>query len=283
MTNTLAPGSAAQPPAPSRTVSPPAPITIGFGNLMRSEWTKLRSVRSTYWTAIIAVLATAGLGIALCIRWQRDITQHPADAIKFDSTLTSLDGIYLAQVAIGALGVLIISSEYGTGMIRASLAAVPQRRTMLAAKGLVFALCTLVVSEIVAFATFGVGQAILAHAHIGATLSQPGVARAVFGAGLYLTAVGMLGFGLGALIRHTAGALSAFFGILFALTAIIDLLPTAWRNDIIQYLPANAGSQVFTTVPNQNSLAPWTGLAVFCLYPLAAITAAAILIRRRDA
>jgi ABC-2 type transport system permease protein len=283
MTNTLAPASPARPPEPGRNAPSPAPLTVGFGNLIRSESTKLRSVRSTYWTAIIAVLATAGLGIGLCIRWQRDITHHPLDSIKFDSTLTSLNGIYLAQVAIGALGVLIISSEYGTGMIRATLGAVPQRRTMLAAKGLVFALCTLVVSEIVAFATFGIGQAILAHAHIGASLSQPGVLRAVFGAGLYLTLVGMFGFGLGALIRHTAGALSGFFGLLFALTAIVDLLPTTWRNDIIQYLPANSGSQIFTTVPNQNSLAPWTGLGVFCLYPLAAITAATILIQRRDA
>jgi ABC-2 type transport system permease protein len=283
MTDTLAPFSPTPPPSATQSASPTAQVTVGFGNLMRSEWTKLRSVRSTYWTAITAVLVTAGLGVGMCIRWQRDITQHPTDAIKFDSTLTSLDGIYLAQVAIGALGVLIISSEYGTGMIRATLGAVPQRRTMLAAKGLMFALCTLIVSEIVAFATFGIGQAILGRAQIGASLSHPAVLRAVSGAGLYLTAVGLLGFGLGALIRHTAGALSTFFGLLFALTVIADLLPTTWRNNIIQYLPANSGSQIFTTVPNQNALSPWTGLTVFCLYPLAAITAAAILIRRRDA
>jgi ABC-2 type transport system permease protein len=257
--------------------------TIGVGNVLISEWTKLRTVRSTYWTSIIAALATLGLGIGLCIRWERDFSVHPLDKIGFDSTLTSLNGIYLAQVAVGALGVLVISSEYGTGMIRATLGAVPQRRVMLAAKCAVFALCTFLAAELVSFATFLIGQAILAHSGVGASLSSSADLRAVFGAGLYLTAVGLLGFGLGAAIRHTAGALSAFFGILFALTAIVDLLPTNWRNDLIKYLPANAGSQVFTVRPDHDALAPWTGLGVLCLYSVAALVIAFVLIDRRDA
>ncbi|MDT4894621.1 MAG: type transport system permease protein [Pseudonocardiales bacterium] len=257
--------------------------TIGAGNLIRSEWTKLRSVRSTYWTGIVAVLATTGLGIGLSIRWQRDLTAHPLRSDGFDATLTSLNGIYLAQVAIGALGVLVISSEYGTGMIRATLGAVPQRRAMLAAKAAVFAACTVAISELTSFLTFGIGQAVLHRARAGASLADPGVLRAVIGGGLYLTAVGMLGFGLGALIRHTAGALSAFFGILFALTAIADLLPTNWRNDVIEYLPANAGSQILTVLPTKDSLPPWTGLGVLCLYALAPIIAAFVLIKHRDA
>ncbi len=259
------------------------PTSIGFGNVIRSEWTKLRSVRSTYWTGAVAVLATVALGVAICLRWAHLFNTHQEIVDGFDATLTSLNGIYLAQVAIGTLGVLVISSEYGTGMIRATLGAVPQRRVMLAAKGVVFAGCTFVVGEILTFVTFGVGQAILGSAHVGASLGDPGVLRAVFGAGLYLTAVGMLGFGLGALIRHTAGALSAFFGLLFASSAVVDLLPTTWRNDVIKYMPANAGSQIFTVVPSHDALAPWTGLGVFCLYAVAAITAAAILIARRDA
>src|ERR1700730_9936293 len=209
--------------------------TIGFPNLLRSEGTKLRSVRSTYWTAVVAVLATVALGAAICIRWRHDLTVHPEDLSGFDATLTSLNGIYLAQVAVGALGVLVISSEYGTGMIRATLGAVPQRRAMLAAKAVVFAASTFIAGEILSFTAFGLGQAILGPSHGGASLGDPGVLRAVVGGGLYLTAVGMLGFGLGALIRHTAGALSAFFGILFALTAIVDLLPTSWRNHLIKY------------------------------------------------
>lgn len=270
----------------ARPVPGPTPAhqrTVGFGNVMRSEWTKLRSVRSTYWTAAVAFLAMIGLAIGLAIRWERDLNAHPGRADGFDATLTVLSGIYLAQVAIGALGVLIISSEYGTGMIRATLTAVPQRRTVLAAKGLVFVLCTFVAAQITSFVSFWIGSAILRRAHAGTSLTDPTVFRAVFGGGLYLTAVGLLGFGLGALIRHTAGALSAFFGILFALTAVVDLLPTNWRNDIIEYLPANSGSQIFTVLPTHDSLSPWTGLGVFCLYAVAALIGAFALINRRDA
>jgi ABC-type transport system involved in multi-copper enzyme maturation permease subunit len=258
------------------------PNTVGAGNLLRSEWTKLRSVPSTYWTGTIAVLSTIGLGVGLSIRWQRDITKHPLDAVGFDSTLTSLNGVYLAQVAVGALGVLVISSEYGTGMIRATLGAVPQRRAMLAAKAGVFAACTLAVSEVVSFVTFWTGQAIMHGAGVGASLADPGVLRAVVGSGLYLTAVGMLGFGLGALIRHTAGALCAFFGILFALTAIADLLPTDWRNAVIDYLPANAGSQILTVLPTKSGLSPWNGLGVLCLYAFVPTILAFVVIGRRD-
>lgn len=167
-------------------------------------------------------------------------------------------------------------------MIRATLTAVPQRRALLAAKGLVFAIATLIACEIMSFTAFGIGQALLARAHAGASLSQPGTLRATIGGGLYLTAVGLLGFGIGALVRHTAGALSAFFGILFALTAVTDLLPTNWRNDVINYLPANAGSQIITVIHPSRALAPWAGLGVLCLYTLAALTAATILITRRD-
>lgn len=256
---------------------------MDFGNALRSEWTKLRSVRSTYWTSLAAVLATLGVAVIVCAKWADDIRHASGDADKLDPTLASLNGLYLAQVAVGTLGVLVISSEYGTGMIRATLGAVPQRRLVLAAKALVFTTVTLVVGEILSFAAFGVGQAILHTAHAGASLGQPQVARAVIGGGLYLAAVGLLGFGLGALIRHTAGALSAFFGVLFALSALADLLPTSWRNDILPYMPVNAGTQIFSVDRVHDALAPWTGLVVFILYTAAAITAATVLITRRDA
>jgi ABC-type transport system involved in multi-copper enzyme maturation permease subunit len=260
----------------------PTPSTIGFANLLRSEWTKLRTVRSTYWTAAIAVLASVALGIVICARTAYNIRRGDQSLAGFDPTLTSLNGLYIAQVAIGALGVLTISSEYGTGMIRATLTAVPQRRAVLAAKGLVFAGVTLIAGEIMSFTAFGIGQALLARAHAGASLSEPGVLRATIGGGLYLTAVGLLGFGIGALIRHTAGALSAFFGVLFALTVVTDLLPTSWRNDVINYLPANAGSQILTVLHSPRALTPWEGLGVLSLYAVAAISAATILITRRD-
>jgi hypothetical protein len=183
----------------SAVISPPAgrapATTIGFRNLLLSEWTKLRSVRSTYWTTILAAFLTVGLGAVVCIRWAQLITNaDPGKIDGFDPTLTSLSGVYLAQIAIGTLGVLVISSEYGTGMIRATFAAVPQRRAVLAAKAIVFGACTLVMGEVLSFAAFGIGQAILstAHPHVSgiqasASLTQPEVLRAVCGAGLYLT------------------------------------------------------------------------------------------------
>jgi ABC-2 type transport system permease protein len=254
---------------------------MNFADVLRSEWTKLRSVRSTYWTMFFAVAVTIGVAVIVCVKWAQDIRHSPGTTI--DATTISLNGIFLAQVAVGTLGVMVISSEYGTGMIRATFGAVPQRRAVLAAKGLVFGVVTLVLGEVLSFAAFGIGQAILSGAHAGVSLGQPEVLRAVVGGGLYLAAVGLLGFGIGALLRHTAGALSAFFGILFALTALTDLLPTSWRNDVMPYMPANAGTQIFAVQRVHDALAPWTGLGVLCLYAVAAITAATVLVTRRDA
>jgi hypothetical protein len=258
------------------------PRTIGFANVLRSELTKLRSVRSTYWTAAGAAGATLAVCLIVCLQWRSNLLNGKDTLQGFDPTLTSLNGLYLAQLAAGTLGVLVMSSEYGTGMIRATMTAVPQRRVVLAAKGLVFAICTLLVGEILSFVAFGSGQLILAGAHASASLTDPTVLRATFGGGLYLTAIGLLGFGLGALIRHTAGALCALFGLLFASTAVVDLLPAAWRDTLIDYMPLNAGSQILTTVPTSSALGAWAGLGVLSLYAAAAITGAALLITRRD-
>lgn len=204
------------------------PRTIGFAHVLRSELTKLRSVRSTYWTAAGAATATLAVCIIVCLQWRSNLLSGKGSAQGFDPTLTSLNGLYLAQLA------------------------------------------------------FGSGQIILSGASASASLTDPTVLRAATGGGLYLTAVGLLGFGLGALIRHTAGALSALFGLLFASTALVDLLPTSWRNNLIDYMPLNAGSQILTTVRTSSALGPWTGLGVLSLYAAAAITAAAVLITRRD-
>lgn len=256
------------------------PATIGFGNVLRSEWTKLRSLRSTSWCASFVVLSVVGLAVFLGVRWSRQQGSMPDG---FDATNVSLSGVYLAQIVLGAFGVLAISSEYTTGMIRTTFSAVPQRRTVLAAKALVVASSALALGEIVSFVAFGIGQALLTGKHAGVSLADPGVFTAVFGAGFFLAAVTLLGFGLGATIRHTAGALSAFFGILFAPNAIVDLLPTGLRNDIINYLPMNAGNQILVTTHTQDALAPWSGFGVFCVYVAVALLAGFTLVRTRDA
>ena len=264
------------------TVEHTAP-TIGLANVTRSEWTKLRSVRSTLWTSLTALLSTVGVGAFICARWVAEFHAGHESRYGFDAALTSLTGIYLAQVALGALGVLTITSEYSTGMIRASLSAVPQRRTLIAVKGGVFAAAAFVGGELISFATFSIGQAILHQAGAGLSLADAAALRAAFGGGLYLTAVGLLGYAFGALVRNSAGALAALFGLLFASTAVIDLLPTQWRNDAIPYMPANAGSQIITTLHGPDALSPWAGIGVLLCYVAVVLTAALVLAGRRDA
>jgi ABC-type transport system involved in multi-copper enzyme maturation permease subunit len=259
--------------------------SIGFGNIMLSEWTKLRSVRSTYWTLVFAVLASLAITGLTCYHTARDIKGNSGDIANMvgDPTNTTLVGLYLGEVAFGVLGVLVVSSEYGTGMIRAALTAVPQRRIFLAAKGLVLALTILVIGEALSITSFLLGRAFLNTAGVNLQISDPGVLRAVLGGGLYLMVIALIGYGFGALIRRTAGGLSVFFLVLFALDPLTNLLPTDWRNHVINYLPLNAGSQILVTQPNTGALSPWTGLAVLSLYAVVPIVLAGFLIKRRDA
>ncbi len=254
--------------------------SVGLGNLVRSELTKLRSLRSMWLCAALTAAAMLGLAIGTGARWAHQSGPVPQ---PFDATNVSLSGAYIAQVIVGTVGVMTISSEYATRMIRATFAAVPQRRSLLAAKGLVLAATVLVLSEILAFASFLIGQALMSSKHVGVSLADPEVLRAVAGSGLFLTLVAVLGFGLGSIVRHTAGAVSAFFGILFALDPITDLLPTSWRDHIIDYLPLNAGSQIFVIVNNKNALGPWAGLGVFAIYALVAVALGTLLVDTRDA
>jgi ABC-type transport system involved in multi-copper enzyme maturation permease subunit len=189
----------------------------------------------------------------------------------------------LGQLAIGVLGVLVITSEYSSGVIRASLLAVPRRIPVLAAKAVVFAVLLLVVTEIVAFCSFFVGSAIL-HAHVPVSLSGPGVTRAVAGAGLYLTVLGLLALAIGTMIRHTAGAISTIIGIVFVLPILTGLLPSSWGAHINAYLPEQAGTLITHTHEQSGDLlSPWQGFGVLCIWTVLALAAAAYLLERRDA
>jgi ABC-2 type transport system permease protein len=252
--------------------------------VLRSEFTKFRSVRSTYATLAAAFVGTAALGPVQCALYASKYPNvSPHDKAKFSPAPLSLNGIVLAQLAIGVLGVLLISSEYTTGLIRATLAAVPQRRTVLAAKAIVFTLATLTVSEIACFIAFFAGQAFLSQKHLETHIGDPGVLRAVIGGGLYLAVLGLLALGIGTAIRHSAGAIATLFGILFVLPGIVGALPQEWQNTISQYLPGNAGQQIFAVHIKQYTLQPWAGLGVFCIYAAIALAAGAVLITRRDA
>ncbi len=250
--------------------------------VIASEWLKLRTLRSSWITMGLAVAALALLGLLIGIitnsNWNH---MNPNRIARFNPVDASLGGVNFAQLAVAVLGVLVISGEYSTGMIRSSLGAVPKRLPVLWAKLLVFGATTLVLMEIAAFAAFWLGQAALA-SH-GTTLAAPGALRSVIGTGLYLTVVAVLSVALGFIIRSTAGAISAVIGLLLVLPGIMNILPQSWQDNISPYLPSNAGSDVYTQHADAGSLAPWTGFAVFCLYAVVAVVVSAVLLERRNA
>ena len=261
----------------------PAP-GVTQARVVLSEWIKLRSLRSTLFTLLAAVALTVGLGVLISALRANDFNRNGfGPGPHFDSTLVSLRGVYLSQLPIGVLGVLMITGEYATGMIRATVAAVPKRLPVLWAKALVFTFTAFVVGGVASLAAFLGGQAMLHNANLGVGLGSPGAARAVLGGALYLTVVGLLGVGLGFLIRNTAGAIATLFGLLLVLPAIAAALPASLYNDVFRYLPMVAGTQALTTVPDPTLLTPWQGIGVFALYAVAAISAGALVFRRRDA
>jgi ABC-type transport system involved in multi-copper enzyme maturation permease subunit len=253
-----------------------------------SEWTKLRSLRSTRYTLLAAVTMTIAFAIIpALINATRWATMSAHDKASFNPFDTSLFGITLAQLAFGVLGVLVISGEYSTGMIRSTFSAVPKRLPVLWAKTGVFGAVTLLLSLPATLIAFFSAQAILTghslNGHdIALSISDPGVARAVIGGALYLTLSGLFALGLGAVLRNTAAGISAFVGVLFVIPPLMNLLPSSWNNAISPYLPSNAGKAILQLGHPANILGPWTGLALFAGYTAAALAIAAVLLKRRD-
>jgi ABC-2 type transport system permease protein len=251
--------------------------------VLRSEWTKLRTQPSAGWALLSAAAAIIGFGVLYSLLREAR-PPHGAAVNTFDPTAVSLAGVQLAQIAAGVLGVLLITSEYASGLIRASFAVVPRRLPILWGKAALLVIATVAVTLPAALVTFLVGQSILGRQHLAVSLSQPGVARAVIGGALYLAVAGLLGLGLGALLRSTAGGISALFGLLFAITIVAGFLPGNLSGEVGKFLPATAGQAVTTVHPDPaSSLAPWTGFGVFCLYAAAVLGLAATRMRRGDA
>ncbi len=256
--------------------------------VIRSEWIKLRSLRSTWFSLLAAVVIIAGLGTLFSAVRAHRLNQQLSDGgtriFGFDATQVSLRGVFLAQLAIGVLGVLVIAGEYGTGMIRSSIAAVPHRIPVLVAKALVFGAVVFVVSYVSAFAAFLLGQRALASTHLQASLSTPHAERAILGAAIYLTLIGLLAVGLGFVVRNTAGAIATLFGIVLVAPLLTNALPTPYSTDIAKYLPLNAGTQITVTLhPDPTMLGPWAGIGITALYAAAALVAGAVVLVRRDA
>ncbi len=269
---------------------PVPPGRYGPAGLLRAEWTKLRSVRSTVWTLVVTVLAVVGIGaVATAVTAAHWNGGGPAERFGFDPTQRSLAGLFLGQIAIGVLGVLAMSAEFSSGTIRATFAAAPHRTLVLVCKTVVFGLVALVTSEVLTFAAFELGQQLLKGTTPYATLGQPGVLRAVAGAGLVLTVMGLFALGLAAIIRHTAGALATYVGLLLVLPLIIQAFPTSFQQAVLRYMPLVIAEHMATTrlgggaFGGGSLLSPWVGFAVLCGYTLAALVVGAVLLNRRDA
>jgi ABC-2 type transport system permease protein len=273
---------------PATLTAPPAALPAGhylFSGVARMEWVKLRSLRSTGWAALIMLLAMTGIA-ALVLRGSSSHWHHMSaqDRASFDPVNNGFAGLALAQLIMGALGALAITSEYSSGMIRATLTAAPGRWRLLAAKAGVFAAAALLLGEVLSFAAFSAGQSVLSSPAPHATLGQPGVLRAVLMAGAYLCLIGLIGMGLGAITRHSAAALMALVAVTWVLPALLLAFPHSLQHAAEQYFPMLIAENSLTVIhPVPYSLSPWAGLGMLCLYAAGLLGAGGWLLARRDA
>lgn len=256
---------------------------VTFAHVVRSEWTKFRSLRSTVFALLAAVAVFIALGLIIPWANARNITA--LDRLTFDPLDSTLASGFLVQWAVGVLGVLTISGEYSTGMIRATFSSVPDRQPVLWAKAVVFATAAFVVTLIAAVAAFLGGQAMLSSYHLGVSLSYPGAPRAIIGAAFYVTMIGLLGLALGALVRSTAGAITSLVGILLGLELINSTLPSSWSVHVGRYLAPNALNSLIHGRPNpsEHFLSTIGAVALLCAYVVPLLGLAAVSIMRRDA
>jgi ABC-2 type transport system permease protein len=254
------------------------PVTLT--RVVGSEWIKFRTLRST-----IAVLGAAAVGmiaIALIVAYN---TRHITANIQPDDHVPSstMQGYYLGQLLVGALGILFVSGEYSTGMIRSTLAAVPKRLPVLWAKLVVFIVVAGVTMVVACLVAFVAAQALISHYRTGYSLGDPTVLRIVIGTGVYLTLMGVLGAALAWIVRSTPGALVAYVAVILVLPILFSTVLGAWGKDVAEFMPTVAGGSFIRSIGEPPSLSPWTGLAVLVAWVAAGVAVAAIELRRRDA
>ncbi|HEV7870138.1 MAG TPA: ABC transporter permease [Modestobacter sp.] len=252
-----------------------------FADTLRAEWLKFWSVRSTGWSTATLFVLGAGLTALICGTSAGWLASGEADQAAASFVTW---GLLFSQITALALGTLIVTSEYGTGMIRATLAATPRRGAVLVAKGLVLSGTLFVAGIITAVVGYLAGNWFLDREGVGVALSDDGVLRALLGSGLYLAGIGLFAMAAGLLIRHTAAALSIGLALVFVVGNMAFLLPGTWGEWVAKLLPGNAGSGVAVPVAfNPGVLSPWTGFAVFSAEVTALLLAGWLVFRHRDA
>jgi ABC-2 type transport system permease protein len=309
-------------PAVRLSTLPPAAGRAGLRGAIASEFTKIRSVRSTYWTLAALLIVSIGIGAAISAGSASDLSSNPQDKALFDATQVSLFAFFeLGQLIIAVIGAMAITSEYSTGMVRTSLTALPRRGTVFAAKAIVLTGVTLVVSLVTSFIAFFLGQAILSGSGVSASLFRsttvpaganitPGsggpngppavtlqghlliqsstVLTAIIGTALFVTVVAVIAFGLGAIIRHTAGAITTVIGVMFVIPIIVQILPRTWRWDLMRFMPDAAGRVISVTVSGADGdsvhlWSAWPQFLVTVAYAVVLLGIGGYLFRKRDA
>ncbi len=280
----------------------------GVRTLLASEWTKLRSVRST-WISL-AVIVVGGIGFAALFSWvfaNHWAQSGVADRAQFDPVRISQAGSFVTEIVVGVLGALVITSEYSTGSIRTTVASVPHRPAIAVAKGLILAVSLFVVTQITAFISFFVSEAVLLasgghQVPVGETIAQQirsasvpvvsiteaGVAPAIFRAALFLTLMGLLSLGFGLIVRNTAGTIALYVVLILVVPLLIQLLPSSIRDHIQPYLPSNLGTAMASQTSQHTDfagtlLAPWIASIWVVAYVAISLVAGTVLLSRRDA
>jgi ABC-2 type transport system permease protein len=257
---------------------------VTLGRVVASEWTKFITLRSTLWSLGVGMFLTLAFPILFATvtaaRWSHLAPQERADRHPLDIALA---GVSVAQLAIAVLGVLMITGEYSTGMIRSTMLAVPKRLPVLWAKLGLYAAVSFALTLPAVIVAFYSSQAILDRHHIlQISISDPGVFRSLVGGALYVMLVGVFALAIGALVRNTAGGIALFSGIFFVIPPLMNILPSNWNNAISRWLPSEAGRQLLALTKDPNRYAQWPSGAIFLGWCLLAVAAAAILLRRRD-
>jgi hypothetical protein len=263
--------------------APAARRPYSYGDALRSEWTKFRSVRSTYWTYLVAAVLGIGLAAMICAISASHYSTDPTLRFDWNPTDRSIRSLELAQLAFAVLGVLVVTAEYSTGMIRTSLAAVPRRVRMMTAKLVVFAVASVVIGEIIAFVSFLIGQLLIEGQAPSASLHDHLVLRVVIGSGLYLTLIGIMGGAFAVILRHAAAGIAVAVAMLFILPGVAFALPTSWSQPIEEYWPTNAGQEVTMMHHGAHHLAAWTGFGEMALFVAVVLAVGLFLLERRDA
>ncbi|MFJ1708387.1 ABC transporter permease [Kitasatospora sp. NPDC088346] len=281
--STIAPIHTAEPSA----VPPARPVYRVTGRrVLRAEWAKLWSLRSTWITLGLALLFVVAFGLIASAQYKSRLTSGghmDRDFASATAVQLSLFGTNFGQLALGVLGVLVTAGEYSTGMIRSTLAAVPRRLPVLWSKAAVYGLVALLVGTAGVFTAFLVGSRIVADTPAALTLTDPGVLRSLLGAGFYLALVGVIGAALGALLRSVAGGISVLVASLMLIPGLVSLLPSSWQDHIGPYLPGTAGESMFALHHTASTLSPLGGMLVFLAWTALALAGAAWRLLRTDA